>query len=139
DATGATPAAGAKAKAKEAGNAAQNGSVDDVTDLTRTTYGKELAKTIRARKVKLPIFYPTMLESGSEFDQKPRVYKINGTGDGSPPDAERAAYKWVFSRPALGEYYGFMATRWQDPPILDEPSDTKKIGDREYKLFYDGD
>jgi LCP family protein required for cell wall assembly len=143
DATGATPAAGAKAQAKakaeETGNAAQNGSVDDVTDLTRTTYGKELAKGIRARKVKLPILYPTTLETGSEFDQKPRVYKINGTGDGSPPDSERAAYKWVFSRPALGEYYGFMATRWQDPPILDEPSDTKEIGDREYKLFYDGD
>jgi LCP family protein required for cell wall assembly len=134
DATGATPAAGAKAKAKRDG-----GSEQEAADLTPTTYGKELAKSIRARKVKLPVYYPTVLESGSEFDQKPRVYKVNGTGDGSPPNSERAAYKWVFSRPALGEYYGFMATRWSDPPILDEPSETRKIGDREYELFYAGD
>jgi hypothetical protein len=113
--------------------------VDDVANLTPTTYGKELAKSIRARKVKLPIYYPSVLEDGTEYDQKPRVYKVNGTGDGSPPNSERAAYKWVFSRPALGEYYGFMATRWSDPPILDEPSETRRIGDRDYELFYAGD
>ena len=45
---------------------------------------------------------PTMLEAGTDYDQKPRVYKINGTGDGSPPNAERAAYKWVFSLPTIG-------------------------------------
>ena len=107
--------------------------------LIETTYGKELAKSIRARKVKLPIYYPTVLETGTEYAQKPRVYKINGTGEGSPPNAERAAYKWVFSRPALGEYYGFMATRWKDPPILKNPSEEREIDGRTYKLYYDGD
>ncbi|MGZ5316771.1 MAG: hypothetical protein ACXWFE_13055, partial [Solirubrobacterales bacterium] len=94
---------------------------------------------IRARKVKLPIYYPTLLETGSDFAQKPRVYKINGTGEGSPPNAERAAYKWVFSRPEIGDYYGFMATRWRNPPLLKNPSEEKQMGDRTYKLFYDGD
>jgi hypothetical protein len=107
--------------------------------LIETSFGKELAKGIRARKVKLPVYYPTILEIGTEFAQKPRVYKINGTGDGSPPDGERSAYKWVFSRPALGEYYGFMATRWEDPPILDAAHEEREIGDRTYKLYYDGD
>ena len=131
DESGSTPAAGAaKAKRKKGGATAQ---------LVESTYGKELAKSIRARKVKLPIYYPTILEAGTDYAQKPRVYKINGTGEGSPPNRERAAYKWVFSRPALGEYYGFMATRWKDPPILKNPSEEREIDGRTYKLFYDGD
>jgi polyisoprenyl-teichoic acid--peptidoglycan teichoic acid transferase len=109
------------------------------TNLIRTTYGKAMAQGIRDRKSKVPIYYPTQLEQGSEFAQKPRVYKINGKGDESPPHAERGAYKWVFSLPTIGDYYGFEGTLWKDPPILDNPSDEKTIGDRTYKLFYDGD
>jgi LCP family protein required for cell wall assembly len=115
------------------------GGVAEDSNIVATTFGKELAKGLRARKTKLPIYYPTKLESGSDYAQKPRLYKINGTGEGSPPNAERAAYKWVFSRPTLGEYYGFMATRWKEPPILKNPSDEREIGDRTYKLYYDGD
>ena len=107
--------------------------------LTRTTYGKQLARSIRARKEKVPVYYPTLLESGSDYAQKPRVYKINGKGDGAPPHDERAAYKWVFSLPTLGDYYGFEGTRWKDPPILSNSSETRTIGDRDYKLYYDGD
>jgi LCP family protein required for cell wall assembly len=134
DDTGATPAA-SKAKKDKGGGGSGGGS----SQLVESTFGKELAKNIRAREVKLPIYYPTVLEAGTDYAQKPRVYKINGTGDGAPPDSERAAYKWVFSRPTLGEYYGFMATRWQDPPILKNPSEEREIDGRDYKLFYDGD
>jgi LCP family protein required for cell wall assembly len=109
------------------------------TNLVSTSYGKQLARGIRARKEKVPVYYPTKLEEGSDYAQKPRVYKINGKGDQSPPHDQRAAYKWVFSLPGLGDYYGFEGTRWQNPPILDDPSDTKTIGDRDYKLYYDGD
>jgi len=109
------------------------------TDLTRTTYGKALARGIRARKTKVPIYYPTLLEQGSDYAQKPRVYKINGKGDQSPPHAERGAYKWVFSLPTIGDYYGFQGTLWKDPPILDGSSEERTIGDRTYKLYYDGD
>jgi polyisoprenyl-teichoic acid--peptidoglycan teichoic acid transferase len=126
----ATPAAPAKKK---------SGITSGPTDLTETTYGKELAQAIRARKEKVPVFYPTVLETGSDYAQKPRVYKINGKGDEAPPQSERAAYKWVFSLPTLGDYYGFEGTRWKNPPILDNPSDEKTIGDRDYKLYYDGD
>jgi LCP family protein required for cell wall assembly len=114
---------------------------DDIVDanLSRTSYGKELAQPMRRRVAKLPIYYPTALEPGSDFDQKPRVYKINGTGEGSPPTGARAAYKWVFSRPELGEYYGFMATAWKDPPILDDPDSQRTVGDRTYDIYFDGD
>ena len=80
-----------------------------------------------------------MLETGSDYAQKPRVYKINGKGDDAPPQSQRAAYKWAFSLPTIGDYYGFEGTRWTSPPILDNPSDEKTIGGRDYKLFYDGD
>ena len=126
--------AAAKAK-KQRKKRSESGPVGVV----ETTFGKELAKGIRSRKTKLPVYYPTVLEYGSDYDQKPRVYKVNGTGDDAPPNSQRAAYKWVFSRPALGEYYGFMATRWRDPPILKNPDDEREIGDRTYKFYYDGD
>jgi polyisoprenyl-teichoic acid--peptidoglycan teichoic acid transferase len=109
------------------------------TNLVETTYGKQLAQAIRARKLKVPVYYPTQLEVGSDYAQKPRAYKVNGKGDDSPPHSERAAYKWVFSLPTLGDYYGFMGTRWKDPPILDNPTNERTIGDRTYKLYYDGD
>jgi LCP family protein required for cell wall assembly len=109
------------------------------TTLTRTSYGRELARSIRARKEKVPIYYPTLLEDGSDYAQKPRVYKINGKGDQSPPKSERAAYKWVFSLPTLGDYYGFEGTRWKDPPILSATHEDRTIGDRDYMLYYDGD
>jgi LCP family protein required for cell wall assembly len=109
--------------------------------LVATGYGKPLARGIRAQRPKsdLTIFYPTLLEARSDFEQKPRVYKINGTGRGSPPRGERAAYKWVFSRPLLGEYFGLMGTAWRDPPILENPSEEREFGDRTYKLYYAGD
>ena len=137
DETGATPAAPAGGK-KGKGKGGPPEPVEE-GDLVATSFGKELARGIRARRPRLPIYYPTVLEAGTDYAQKPRVYKVNGTGDGSPPNGERAAYKWVFSRPALGEYYGFMATRWREPPILKNPSEERQIGDRTYKLFYDGD
>jgi LCP family protein required for cell wall assembly len=130
DATNPKPAAKTKKKASPSAG----------TTLTKTTYGKELARGIRARGSKVPVYYPTVLETGSDYAQKPRVYKINGKGDGAPPHAERAAYKWVFSLPTIvGDYYGFEGTLWKDPPILNDPSDEKTIGGRDYKLFYDGD
>ena len=39
----------------------------------------------------------------------------------------------------IGEYYGVQGLRWRDPPILEQPSETRKIGGREYLLFYNGD
>jgi polyisoprenyl-teichoic acid--peptidoglycan teichoic acid transferase len=109
------------------------------TNVIKTTYGKPLAQGIRDRKTSVPIYYPTLLENGSDYAQKPRVYKINGKGDESPPHAQRGAYKWVFSLPTLGDYYGFEGTLWKDPPILDNPTEERTIGDRDYKLYYDGD
>jgi LCP family protein required for cell wall assembly len=83
----------------------------------------------------LPVFYPTLLLNSSQFAQPPRVYKLMGTNR-----KRYGAYRMVIRRTnAFGEYYGVQGTTWQDPPILDSPSETRKVGGREYELFLAGD
>ena len=77
--------------------------------------------------------------SAATTRRSPAPTRSTARGTESPPHSERAAYKWVFSLPTIGDYYGFEGTRWKDPPILDNPTDEKTIGDRDYKLYYDGD
>ena len=45
----------------------------------------------------------------------------------------------VMSSGYIGEYYGVQGTSWRDPPILESPSETRKIRGREYLLFFNGD
>ncbi len=83
----------------------------------------------------LPVLYPTLLINSSEFAQEPRVYKLRGQ------DGKRyGAYRMVMNKyNANGEYYGLQGTTWQDPPILDGPTEKRRIGGREYELHYAGD
>jgi LCP family protein required for cell wall assembly len=83
----------------------------------------------------LPVFYPTLLLNSSQFSQPPRVYKLMGT------DRKRyGAYRMVIRRTnAFGEYYGLQGTTWKNPPILDDPTETRKIGGRSYDLYFAGD
>ena len=39
----------------------------------------------------------------------------------------------------MGEYYGLQGTTWRDAPILENPSEKRRIGKRTYELHYDGD
>ena len=83
----------------------------------------------------LPVLYPTLLLNSSEFVPPPRVYKIRGT-DGK----KYGAYRMVLRKyNADGEYYGVQGTTWKDPPILDDPTDTRRLGGREYELHFAGD
>ncbi len=87
----------------------------------------------------LPIYYPTKLAPSSVYDDQSRpAYKILNP-DGS---FKYQAYKYVFSRPSpsvVTEYYGFQGTSWTDPPILDDPDQTKSVGSRDYLQFFDAD
>jgi polyisoprenyl-teichoic acid--peptidoglycan teichoic acid transferase len=83
----------------------------------------------------LPVYYPTLLLNSSQFAQPPRVYKLMGTSG-----KRYGAFRMVVRRTnAFGEYYGIQGTTWKDPPILDNPSETRKVGGREFKLFFAGD
>jgi len=90
-----------------------------------------------APEVGFPVLYPTKLVPGTEVTDESREYKIADEGG-----KVHRAYKFVFSIPGASipfEYYGLMGTTWTDPPILDNPSETREIGGREYDLFFDGD
>ena len=134
--------AAAKGRSKSKGAGKGGGSKPNYgslagNSLTPTSYGRSLAPGLSARTPSglLTIYYPTLLETGSDFAQKPRGYLMKHTNRESPPRNERAAYKWVFFRPGLNEYYGFQGTAWKHPPILENPTDRRRFGDREYLLF----
>jgi hypothetical protein len=83
----------------------------------------------------LPVLYPTLLLNSSQFAPPPRVYKLM-----APDGKKYGAYRMVMRRTnANGEYYGLQGTTWKDPPILDSPTETRKVGGREYQLFFAGD
>jgi polyisoprenyl-teichoic acid--peptidoglycan teichoic acid transferase len=83
----------------------------------------------------LPVFYPTLLLNSSQFAHPPRVYKLR-----SPDRTKYGAYRLVITRTnANGEYYGVQGTTWKDPPILDNPTETRTVGGREYELHFAGD
>ena len=83
----------------------------------------------------LPVMYPTLLLNSSQFAHPPRVYKLRD------PDGKRyGAYRIVMTRTnANGEYYGLQGTTWKNPPILDNPTEKRTVGGREYELHFAGD
>jgi hypothetical protein len=83
----------------------------------------------------LPVFYPTLLLNSSQFDHPPRVYKLRDTDK-----KKHGAYRMVIRRTNVdGEYYGIQGTTWKDPPILDDPTEKRTIGGRQYELHFAGD
>jgi polyisoprenyl-teichoic acid--peptidoglycan teichoic acid transferase len=107
----------------------------------------ELEARIVARKVGggFPVFYPTRLPSGAAYVesnpylhvQDPRVYHFKDTGG-----ARHAAYRMVLNVNFSDgtHYFGVQGVRgWADPPILNDPSETRTINGREYEIFVDGD
>jgi LCP family protein required for cell wall assembly len=108
--------------------------------------GEAEAKIV-ARKVGggFPVFYPTRLPSGAAFQetdpylhiQDPRVYHFKDT-DG----IRRGAYRMTLTLelPDGIHYFGVQGIKgWEDPPILDNPSETRTIHGREYQIYIDGD
>ncbi len=100
-----------------------------------------------ARKVSngFPVFYASRLpaeafyvESNSYYHvQDPRVYHFKDT-DGK----RHAAYRMVaeYGPEYDTQYFGLQGIQgWSDPPILDNPSETRTIHGREYEIFVDGD
>jgi LCP family protein required for cell wall assembly len=100
------------------------------------TYGREAAVQAVEQGLgkSLPVLYPRLRTKGSVYAGPPRVYRIFANGRTYP------AYRMVINRAVgVGEYYGLQGTTWKDPPILEDASETRKIGRREYELHYDGD
>jgi polyisoprenyl-teichoic acid--peptidoglycan teichoic acid transferase len=90
-----------------------------------------------------PVFYPTRLPEGATFQESdpyehvvdPRVYHLKDK------DKERhAAYRMVAEYQPEYEvnYFGVQGIRgWEDPPILDDPTETTTVNGREYSIYTD--
>ncbi|MGI8460428.1 MAG: LCP family protein, partial [Solirubrobacterales bacterium] len=88
-------------------------------------------------KLRFPVIAPVRLKPGSTYSDDSRAYTIDTYRGQHYP-----SYKMVFelSGPfGVPEYYGAMGTKWDKPPILETPSETRQIGDRNYSLYYEGD
>lgn len=86
-------------------------------------------------RIGLPVFYPTVKLTGSKYeDSDTRPYRME------KPDGKRvSAYRIVARVPnSSGDYYGIQGVYWDDPPILKNPSEERKIGGRTYSLYYEG-
>ncbi|MEA2273502.1 MAG: polyisoprenyl-teichoic acid--peptidoglycan teichoic acid transferase, partial [Solirubrobacteraceae bacterium] len=86
-----------------------------------------------AHKLPFPVYFPTLSVVGSTYEKVPRTYDIY----------DRAhhlyrAYRIVVDAPGLGQYYGVQGMNWTAPPILDNPSETRRMAGRSYDLYYDG-
>jgi polyisoprenyl-teichoic acid--peptidoglycan teichoic acid transferase len=107
-----------------------------LTDSTTSgqDYAGQLDQPVWHRRSKLPIYYPTRLVPGSELTSDSRSYPIDGPGN-----SVYYGYTFVAAVPTDGYtgYYDFTGTDWNDPPILDNPSETRDIGGRDYELFWD--
>jgi len=86
-------------------------------------------------QTKLPfaVYYPRLRLRRSVFVGQPRSYDL------FDQDRRRhRAYRMVLSTGVAGDYYGVQGTDWRNPPILDSPSEVRRIGGRKLELHYDG-
>jgi LCP family protein required for cell wall assembly len=107
----------------------------------------ELEGKAAARKVGggFPVFYPTRLPYGARYVesnpylhvQDPRFYHFKDTSG-----KRHAAYRMVaeYGPEYETQYFGVQGIHgWSNPPILDNPSETRTIHGRAYEIFVDGD
>jgi polyisoprenyl-teichoic acid--peptidoglycan teichoic acid transferase len=127
------PLAKQRKKAPNARNGHKSRKRATVKLMDATITGREQA-ALADRDVGFPVYYPRKLVPGSSYPDAPRTYRIKPTGG-----PRVGAYRMVIFTGFIGEYYGVQGLRWRDPPILARPSETRRIGGREYLLFYSGD
>jgi LCP family protein required for cell wall assembly len=89
----------------------------------------DLLRSIR-RRVEFPLMVPSLIERSSSIDfEKPlRVYQVK--------KGERGV-RLTF-RTGSQEYWGIQQTTWEDAPVLGSKNVTRRLGKREYDLYYDG-
>jgi LCP family protein required for cell wall assembly len=86
------------------------------------------------RRARFPFYFPTLRYHGSRYaGTEPRIYGIR-----DERGTIHRAYRLTVSKGVIGEYYGIQGTTWREPPILDDPSETRRVNGRKLELHYDG-
>jgi polyisoprenyl-teichoic acid--peptidoglycan teichoic acid transferase len=85
-----------------------------------------------APHVNFPVLFPRLRKAGSLYVDVPRTYVID-----APDGKNYRSYRIVARTGELGAYYGIQGTAWRDPPILENPSETQKVGGKTYYLYGD--
>ncbi len=82
------------------------------------------------RRVDFPLLVPTVREASSQLStlEPMRVYRLHGEG----------AVRLVYNGPSGTDYWGIQQAGWEDAPILDGASVARRIGRREYRLYFNG-
>jgi LCP family protein required for cell wall assembly len=104
-------------------------------------------------KLGMPVYYPRLIAGDSQYCMDvtancnelpnpasvyagayPRGYQLHDQS-GQP----HAAYRMTLViNSALGEYYGVEGTTWRDPPILNNPSQTRTVHGKRLMLYLNG-
>ena len=108
------------------------------------------AQAAAMTRLKLPIYYPRLIESqanycvgvadncpvgeGAGTGFYPREYVIRDQ-HGTPYPSYRMTLE---INPVLGEYFGVQGTAWKSPPLLVRPSATKVVSGKKLFLYADG-
>ncbi len=85
-------------------------------------------------KLKFPFYFPGLRTASAAYaGTEPRIYGI-----WDEKRKRHQAYRLVVSKGLNGEYYGIQGMTWKDPPILDDPDETRTAAGRKLRLYYDG-
>ena len=108
------------------------------------------------RDAGLPVYVPRMILAGSQYCTPdnpnctvevgqttaeagvpggyPRAYMLHDPSGGPHP-----AYRLTLVvNPVLGEYYGVEGTTWQNPPILNRPTESRTVDGKQLELYANG-
>jgi LCP family protein required for cell wall assembly len=88
-----------------------------------------LLRSIRHR-TDFPLMVPSLIErsSSTDFEKPLRIYPIT---------KEHKAVRLTF-RTGAQEYWGIEQTTWDDAPVLDAKNVSRRLGGRDYDLYFDG-
>jgi hypothetical protein len=145
---GKSPAKKPKKKPKPESNLTPQQSSNTLVDASASGVqaASGVTKTAHGHPIGIPVYYPTKLVPGAEFDTaaldgdqlNTRALTIDGGGGHA-----YYGYKIVAKIPygtagySYDDYFGFSGTNWRDAPILDNATEERTVNGRDYLLFYD--
>jgi polyisoprenyl-teichoic acid--peptidoglycan teichoic acid transferase len=100
------------------------------------TEGENFVATMSTKAGKLPVYFPAVRTSGGlamNMSSNPWLYTIRDRAGYA-----YKAYRIVGYAGENGQYWGVQGTSWRSPPILDDPSDRRRMAGRNYYEYYDG-